>query len=169
VLPEYGQELRPKHVGAIINKTLCNNCRSQWPCGLRPAGTVGSNHTGAWMFVCCGCCVLSGRGLCDDHFSRGVLPTVVCRCVWSRNLKNEEAKARVGPQRHRKKKLCINLVLNFIYVVQSHWKCTTLNFLYLLSLQYWTRWDPNFQNINFVFYFLAYEYNNLIYPKFIFR
>ena len=26
------------------------------------------------------------------------------RCVWSRNLKNEEAMARVGPQRHRKKK-----------------------------------------------------------------
>ena len=25
------------------------------------------------------------------------------RCVWSRNRKNEEAMARVGPQRHRKK------------------------------------------------------------------
>ena len=24
-------------------------------------------------------------------------------CVWSRNLKNEEAIARVGPQRHKKK------------------------------------------------------------------
>ena len=23
-----------------------------------------------------------------DHSSRGVLPTVVCRCVWSRNIKN---------------------------------------------------------------------------------
>ena len=21
---------------------------------------------GAWMFVCCECCVLSGRGLCDE-------------------------------------------------------------------------------------------------------
>jgi len=30
---------------------------------------------------------------------------VVRRCVWSKNLKNEEAMARVGPQRHRKKKL----------------------------------------------------------------
>jgi len=48
------------------------------------------------MFVCCECCVLSGRGLCDglDHSSRGVLPTVARRCVWSRNLENEEAKAR---------------------------------------------------------------------------
>jgi len=26
------------------------------------------------------------------------------RCVWSRNLKNDEAIARVGPQRHRGKK-----------------------------------------------------------------
>jgi len=26
------------------------------------------------------------------------------RCVWSRNLKNEEAMARVGPQRHREEK-----------------------------------------------------------------
>ena len=26
------------------------------------------------------------------------------RCMWSRNLKNEEAMARVGPQRHRKQK-----------------------------------------------------------------
>jgi len=26
------------------------------------------------------------------------------RCVWSRNLKNEEAMARVGPQRHRGEK-----------------------------------------------------------------
>jgi len=49
------------------------------------------------MFVCCECCVLSGRGLCDgliDHSSRGVLPTVARRCVRLRNLENEEAKAR---------------------------------------------------------------------------
>jgi len=39
-----------------------------------------------------------------DHSSGGMLPTAVRRCVWSRNLKNEEAMARVGPQRHRKRK-----------------------------------------------------------------
>jgi hypothetical protein len=35
---------------------------------------------GAWMSVSCECCVLSGRGLCDElvNSSRGVLPTVVC-------------------------------------------------------------------------------------------
>ena len=25
---------------------------------------------GAWMFVCCECCVLSGRGLCDGLITR---------------------------------------------------------------------------------------------------
>jgi hypothetical protein len=25
---------------------------------------------GAWMFVCCECCVLSGRGLCDELIAR---------------------------------------------------------------------------------------------------
>ena len=25
-----------------------------------------SARRGAWMFVCCDCCVLSGRGLCDE-------------------------------------------------------------------------------------------------------
>ena len=34
---------------------------------------------GTWMFVCCDCCVLSGRGLCDELITRSEesLPTVV--------------------------------------------------------------------------------------------
>jgi len=39
-----------------------------------------------------------------DHSSRGVLPNVMRRCVWSRNPKNKETMARVGSQRYRKKK-----------------------------------------------------------------
>jgi len=39
-------------------------------CGRSPAKIVGSNPTGAWMFVCCECCVLSGRGLCDELITR---------------------------------------------------------------------------------------------------
>ena len=26
--------------------------------------------SGAWMFVCCDCCVLPGRGLCDELITR---------------------------------------------------------------------------------------------------
>jgi len=29
-----------------------------WDCGFE-------SHRRAWMYVCCECCVLSGRGLCD--------------------------------------------------------------------------------------------------------
>ena len=34
-------------------------------CGRSPAEIVGSNPTGG-VDVCCECCVLSGRGLCDE-------------------------------------------------------------------------------------------------------
>jgi len=41
---------------------------------------------GTWMFVCCECCLLSGRGLCDELITR----PEVSRSVWSKNLVNEE-------------------------------------------------------------------------------
>jgi len=54
------------------------------------------------MFVCFECCVLSGRGLCDELITH---PEESCRlwCVVvcnEENLNIEEAMARVGPQRH---------------------------------------------------------------------
>jgi hypothetical protein len=60
----------------------------------------------AWMSVCCECFVLSGRGLLRraDHSSRWVLPTLLRRWVWSRNLKNVKNVARVGPQRKKGKR-----------------------------------------------------------------
>jgi len=39
-----------------------------------------------------------------DHSSRGVLPTVVRRCVWSRNLVNEETLAHWGLSRQKKER-----------------------------------------------------------------
>jgi hypothetical protein len=41
-----------------------------WVCVLSLAGFVVSNPTGAWISVCCECCVLSGRGLCDELIAR---------------------------------------------------------------------------------------------------
>jgi hypothetical protein len=47
-------------------------CRSQWPRGLRRGSSAARLLRSwvripreAWMFVCCECCVMSGRGLCD--------------------------------------------------------------------------------------------------------
>ena len=65
---------------------LIYSSRSQWPRGLRRRSAAACLlrlwvriPPGAWMSVCCGCCVLSLRRA--DHSSGGVLPTVVRRCV----------------------------------------------------------------------------------------
>ena len=88
--------------------------RSQWPRGLRSRSVAARLlrswvriPPGAWMFVCCECCVLSDRGLCDELITRPeesyrVWCVVVCDLE---NLKNKEAMTRVGSQRHSKKKM----------------------------------------------------------------
>jgi hypothetical protein len=49
------------------------------------------------MFVCCGCCLLSGKGICDELITR---PEESCRLwcvtVWCRNLVNDEDLALLG-------------------------------------------------------------------------
>jgi hypothetical protein len=51
--------------------------RSQWPCGLRRRSAAARLlrswawiPPGAWMFVCCECCVLSGRCNCKEPITR---------------------------------------------------------------------------------------------------
>ena len=51
--------------------------RSQWPRRLRRRSAAACLlrswariPPGAWTFVCCECCVLSGRGLCDELITR---------------------------------------------------------------------------------------------------
>jgi len=52
------------------------HCRSQWPRGLRRSAAARLQRLwvrmppGAWMSACCGCCVLSGTGLCDELRTR---------------------------------------------------------------------------------------------------
>ena len=69
-----------------------------WVCGRSPAEIVGSNPTGGmnvcllWVF-----CVVRYRSLWRaDLSSREVIRSVMRRCVWSRNLFNEEAMAHWG-------------------------------------------------------------------------
>jgi len=96
--------VRPR--GGFFLAMLCALvCRSQlparseaWVCGRSPAGIVGSNPTGG-MDVCLlwVLCIVMYRSLRRaDYSSRGVLPTVLRRCVWSRNIVNEEAMAHWG-------------------------------------------------------------------------
>ena len=46
---------------------------------------------GAWMFLCCECFVLSGRGLCDEFITRPEASYLMwCVAVYYRNLVNEK-------------------------------------------------------------------------------
>ena len=62
--------------------------------GRSPAEIVGSNPTGG-MDVCCECCVLSGRNLCDELITRPeesyrLWCVVVCDLETAKILVNEE-------------------------------------------------------------------------------
>ena len=84
--------------------------RSQWPrCIWRRSAAarllgLGSNPTGdkevrLFWVLCVARCKSLRRA---DHSSSGVQLTVVRRCVWSRNFKNNYVMARVRHQRHIK-------------------------------------------------------------------
>jgi len=66
----------PETSQQIYSSTQCNS-RFQWPRGLRRGSSAARLlrswariPPGAWMFVCCKCCVLPGRGLCDEFITR---------------------------------------------------------------------------------------------------
>ena len=46
-----------------------------------------------------------------DHSSKGVLPTVMSQCVWSRNLVNEEAMAHWGLSGHKQTNIVLECVV----------------------------------------------------------
>jgi len=57
------------------------------------------------MDVCCECCVLSGRGLCDELITRPEESyRLWCVVVLSRNLVYEEAVAHWGMSRQKQTK-----------------------------------------------------------------
>jgi hypothetical protein len=71
----------------------------EWVCGRSPAETMGLNPTGG-VDVCCECCVLLGRGLCDGLITRPeesyrLWCVVVCD---PGNLVNEKALGAVAPK-----------------------------------------------------------------------
>ena len=110
--------------------------RSQWPGGLRRSAAARLLRfwvqipPAAWMSISCEYCVLSGGGLRQsDHSSRGVLPIVMRRCVWYRNLTNEEAPGRGATRKH---------VFSHLNLTQSLWRyyvCMYITCLVLFGLQ----------------------------------
>ena len=61
----------------IFCGTIYTGCRSQWPWGLRRRSAdalllrlLVRIPPGGWIFICCKCCVLLGKSLCDELFTR---------------------------------------------------------------------------------------------------
>jgi hypothetical protein len=76
-LNHYATPCPMKEVTAEYLYTNPKLCRSQWLRGLRRRSAAArllrkwvQIPPGAWMFVCCECCVLSVRGLCDELITR---------------------------------------------------------------------------------------------------
>ena len=113
-------------------------CRSQQPRCLRRRSTAARLlrswvriPPAAWMFVCCECCVLSGRDLCDELITRPeqfyrMWRVVVCEqeTSYARRLKPRQRAAKykstVGCSTSRKK---IIVLLNRIFLVIDFQGC----------------------------------------------
>jgi hypothetical protein len=59
------------------NAVCFNSCRSQWPRGLRRRSAAARLlrlwvriPPVTWIFICCECCMLSGRSLCYELITR---------------------------------------------------------------------------------------------------
>jgi hypothetical protein len=110
----------------IIFVTIIRVCWSHWSRGLWPRSTAARLlrswvriPPGVWMFVCCVCCVLSGRAFCDELItcpeeSYQLWHVAVCdhKTSWY-----EEAIARAGLQSHRNKHYT-----SISYLLNTEWR-----------------------------------------------
>ena len=124
-------------LSCYINGVMYWYCLSQWPRGLRRGYSAARLLRswvrilpGAWMSVCFECCVLSGRGLCDELIIRSEQSYRLWRVVvWLRNLENQEAKTRYRAVKNtttmgcnarktkKKNKQCIDIIIIIIIII----------------------------------------------------
>ena len=109
-------------------------CRSQWPRGLRSRSVAARLlrswvriPPGAWMFVCCECCVLSVRGLCDELItcpeeSYRLWCVIVCDLETSRMWRPWPALGRSATE---KKLYTIYFVVTQYHSVRCTWNTHT--------------------------------------------
>jgi len=120
-------------------------CRSQWPRCLRRRSAAARLlrlwvriSLGGWVSVCWVLRVLRYRPLRRaDHSSRGVVPSVARRCVWSRNLVNEKALTQWGLSRQKQTKCDVSDTL------QCVWEFLHARLFDILLADYWGRLGLN--------------------------
>jgi hypothetical protein len=119
-------------------------------CSWSLAGIGRSNPAGgAQIFVCCECCVFSGRRLCDGLIT---LPEesyrVWCVWVWSWRLVNAETLAHWGLSSHRKNIILIEELNKIIKIANEpnmavQWAAVLVD-LYSVSPEFKSRAEKNF-------------------------
>ena len=123
--------------------------RSQWPRGLRRRSAAARLlrswvriSLGAWKFVCCECCMLSGRGLCDELITRPeesyrLWCVVVCDLETSRMRTPLLVLGRSATGREREKRVFTYVFIQF----SEHYM--------LMQMQYPTTYNWAFNFINY--------------------
>jgi hypothetical protein len=94
-----------------------------WPRGLRRRSVAARllrswvrTPLGAWIFVCCDCCVLSVRGLCDELITRSkesyrLWRVVVCDLEISKMSRPWTALGRSVTKKREKERFCNMLIM----------------------------------------------------------
>jgi hypothetical protein len=126
----------------IILVEYCN-CfirRSQWPRGLR-RGSTAARLLGSWvrispgacMSVCCECCVLSGRGLCDGLITRlEESYRVWCDWVWSWSVEKWGGLGPQGAVEPLEKKILLFIYLFILFLnLNNYWILINNSLTYL--------------------------------------
>ena len=105
--------------------------RSQWPRGLRRRSAAVRLlrswvrvPRGVWMFVCCECCVMSGRGLCDELITRPeesyrLLCVIVCDLGTSRMRRPWPALGRSATGKRKKIYIITPVLHNHLHLQVS--------------------------------------------------
>ena len=117
----------------IALKAYIYICQSQWPRGLRrgsaatrPLRSWGRIPPGAWIFVCCECCVLSGRGLCNELITRPE-ESYRMRCIDLCDLETSWMRRPwpAGSYRAPKKYICVYIYI-YIYICICVFVCVCM-------------------------------------------
>ena len=112
----------------VFNSCNAQFRRSQWPRGLwRRSAAARLLRSwvrippGAWMFVSCDCCVLLGRGLCDELITRPgesyrLWCVVVCDLETSRMRRPRPALGRSATAKKKPSFILTKLNAAFVFI-----------------------------------------------------
>ena len=89
----------------FVGRSQWPRCLRRWSAAARLQGLRVRIPPAAWMSVCCECCVLPGKGLCDGPITRPEESYWVwCDWVWSWSLDKERRPwSGLVSKSHRKK------------------------------------------------------------------